>query len=94
MKAYKTMLTTILNDGHSVSVFDGEEWAVKRSTSLKEIIGAVESVDEAQIRVRDANNEVIGWALILPGESYGSKEIDDCTIADHTDNEYMNKVAA
>jgi hypothetical protein len=94
MKSYKTMLTNILNDGHSVSVFDGEEWSVKRSTSLKEIIAAVESVEESEIRVLDTNNEVIGWALILPGEWYASTEIDDCTIADHTDNEYMNKVAA
>jgi hypothetical protein len=93
MKAYKTMLTTILKDGHSVSVFDGEEWAVKRSTSLKEIISAIESVEEAQIRIRNADNEVIGWALILPGEC-GGAGWDDCTIADHTDCEYMNKVAA
>lgn len=92
MKAYKSMITTILNDGHSVSVFDGEAWAVKRSTSLKDIVDAIESVDEAQIRIRNSNNELIGWALILPGE-YGGFN-DDCTIADHSDDSYMNKVAA
>lgn len=92
MKAYKSMITAILNDGHSVSVFDGEEWAVKRSTSLKDIVDAIESVEEAQIRVRNNSGEVIGWALILPSEFGGFD--DDCTIADHTDNDYMNRVAA
>lgn len=89
MKAYKYLVKAALADGHSVSVWDGEEWQVKRGTGYKAIVAAIESVEEAQLRIRlgTDDNRVIGWALVIP---FGME--DDETVADHTDNAYMNAV--
>ena len=91
MKAYKTLVKAALADGHLISVFDGEEWAVKKGNKYQAIIDAIESVEEAQIRIRmsDAPFSVLGWALIIP---FGVD--DDETIADCTCNEYMDKILA
>jgi hypothetical protein len=48
----------------TISVFDGEEWQVKRSTGLKAIMDAVKSVEEADLRVRDSDDNVVGWAKV------------------------------
>ena len=53
--------------GHSISVHDGEEWAVRKSQNYQEIMEAVESVDIAEIRVRDKDGNVCGWAVIING---------------------------
>jgi len=38
MKAYKTLVTKALAKGFTVSVWDGEEWQVKRGSKWQEII--------------------------------------------------------
>jgi hypothetical protein len=94
MKAYKHLVKHALAKGLTVSVFDGEEWAVKRSVAHNEIIDAIESVEEAEIRIRDSNgapvgdksSKIVGWALIIP---FGME--DDETVADYTDNDFMNE---
>ena len=45
--AYLNLVKHAIGLGYTVSVWDGEEWQVKRSTSLKAISEAVKSVDEA-----------------------------------------------
>ena len=82
-KAYLTLINKALAKGLTISVFDGEEWQVKRSTSPKAIKEAIESVDESQLRLRDKAGEIVGWALII---------LDcepDCMVADHTYNPLM-----
>jgi hypothetical protein len=87
MKAYKHLIDFALDTKHSVSVWDGEAWAVKRSTDYNEIITAIESVEEAQIRIRDALDNVTmrGWAQIIP---FGLE--DDESVADHSVNEFFD----
>jgi hypothetical protein len=80
------MIKAILADGNFISVWDGEEWQVKKSHSYKSIIDAIQSVEVAEIRIRDKDNNKIGWAMIVNGLD-GEEEI-----ADFTDNEYMNKL--
>mgnify|MGYP001438346017 CR=1 FL=1 len=84
MKAYVNLIKYVLKDGHTVSVWDGEEWQVKRSTSFKAIVDAIKSVDEAQLRIRDTEGNIIGWALV---SAFGLE--DDETVMDHTSNTYM-----
>ena len=84
MKAYKSLVKYALANDTKVSVHDGEEWAVKKSTKYKEIIDAIESVESAEIVIRDSNDNKIAWALIIDGLA------DDETVADFTDNEFMN----
>jgi len=85
--SYKKLVRNILKTtGNTVSVWDGEEWQVKRSVSYKAIIEAIESVEEAQIRIRNAEGSEIGWALIIPCLD------NDETVADYTDNDFMHSL--
>jgi hypothetical protein len=84
MKAYKHLIKYALSNGHTVSVFDGEIWEVKRSTVYKEIVDCVESVEEAQLRIRDVDGNQVAWALVSP---FGLA--DDETVIDHNVNPFM-----
>jgi hypothetical protein len=85
MKAYKHLIQHCLSMGCTVSVWDGEEWQVKRSTGYKAIIDAIESVEEAQLRIRQ-KDAVIGWALV---SAFGLE--DDETVVDHTCTSFMDE---
>ncbi len=83
MKAYKHLVKHALAAGHTVSVYDGEEWACKKSASHNQIIADIESVEEAQLIIRDAAGEKLGWALVVLGLA------DDELVADFSDNKFM-----
>ena len=83
MKAYKHFIKYCLKAGHTVSVWDGEEWQVKRSAGYKAIVDAVESVEEAQLRIRDTEGNQVAWALV---SAYGLE--DDETMMDYSDNTF------
>jgi hypothetical protein len=88
MKEYKHLVKHVLAAGGLVSVFDGEEWASKKSANYKEIIAAIESVEEAELILRDAAGNKLGWALIIPCLA------DDETVADYSVNEFMDAWAS
>lgn len=83
MKAYKHLVKHALMRDYVVSVFDGEEWQVKRLNKYQGIIDAIESVEEAQIVIRDQDGVKMGWALVIPGLN------DDETVADYTCTDFM-----
>jgi hypothetical protein len=83
MKAFKHLIKHALSMGCTVSVWDGEEWQVKRGTSYKAIVAAVESVDEATLRIRQLD-AVIGGALV---SAYGLE--DDETVMDYSESSFM-----
>jgi hypothetical protein len=83
MKAYKHFIKHCLKAGHTVSVWDGEEWQVKRSTGYKAVVEAVESVEEAQLRIRDTEGNQVAWALV---SAFGLE--DDETMIDYSDNTF------
>ena len=85
MKAYRHLVKHCLASGCTVSVFDGEIWEVKRSTKLKQIIDCIESVEEAQLRIRNKEGEIVAWALV---SAFGLA--DDETVVDYTVNQFMN----
>ena len=84
--AYIDLVKTAIRHGFTVSVWDGEEWQVKKSTKIREITDAIESVEEAELRFRDAENKVNGWARV---SAYGLEP--DETVIDHTVNEWMQE---
>ncbi len=67
IKDYKALIKTAIAAGKVISVHDGECWEVVRSNNYKEIIASIESVEEAEIRIRDTNSNKRGWALIIAG---------------------------
>ena len=83
MKAYKHLVKHALKTGHTISVFDEEVWQVKRGTAYKKIIDAIESVEAPQIRIRDQDGDIVGWALIIPFLD------DDETVADYSCTEFL-----
>jgi len=85
MKAWKHLVHYALRKGCTVSVWDGEEWQLKRCEMFYPIKDAVESVDEAQVRIRNSDGKVVGWALIINGLAA------DETVADYSDNAWMNE---
>ena len=89
MKAYKHLVKHALALGHTCSVWDGEEWQVKRSTGYKEIVEAVESVEEAEIVIRDIEGNKEAWVLV---GAFGLA--DDETVMDYSDNKFMQEWSA
>lgn len=81
-KAYLTLIKNALAKDLTISVWEGEEWQVKKSISYKDIKDAIESVEVAELRIRQGN-DIVGWALILPALD------PEETVADHTDSQLM-----
>lgn len=75
--AYERLVRLALEKGYTISVWDGEEWAVKRGASAQEILDAIESVEEAELRIHDAKRT--NWVLVT---AYGVAH--DETIIDHS----------
>ena len=86
MKAYKHLVKFALAQNHIVSVWDGGEWQVKRSSSYKAIIEAIESVEAANLVIRNSQGDKVGWAMVM---AFGLE--DDETVADYTVTNFMNE---
>lgn len=84
MKTYKSLVKFALALDCTVSVWDGEEYQVKRSKAFKDIVDAIESVEVAELTIRDAEGAKVAWAMIIP---FGVE--DDETVADNTITPFM-----
>ena len=81
--AHIHLIRYALELGHTVSVDDGEEWVVKRSTDMQDILAAVNSVDMSTLLIRDADGKELGRAAVCDqGEP-------DETIWDNTITPFM-----
>jgi hypothetical protein len=89
MKAYKHLIKYALENNCVVSVWDGEEWQVSKASTYKSIIDAIESVEQAELKIYskfDTRGEGYkGWALV---SAFGLE--DDETVMDNTVTEFMN----
>ena len=88
-KAYKHLVAYALGQGLVVSVFDGEEWQLKKSKDAKAICDAIESVEEASIIIRDADPFITAYTARALVSAFGLGP--DETVIDHTDNEWMDE---
>ena len=86
MKAYKHLVKHALAQGHVISVWDGEEWQVSHSTGYQNIIEAIESVEEAFVKINDTTVHTVARALV---SAYGLA--DDETVIDYSDNKFMQE---
>ena len=86
MNITKALVKNALAAGYLISVYDGEDWPVKRCGKYTAIIEAIGAVEEAEIVIRDAGKNKIGWAWVT---LYGApnENLIDCT-----DNDEMMKL--
>ena len=88
-KVARRLIKAALAAGYNISVNDGEEWTVKRSTKLKTIEDALCTTGEDTIRIcADNPSKTIGFH----GAGYfylvwGNEESGECLISDFTAND-------
>jgi hypothetical protein len=80
------LVQALLDRGATVSVNDGEEWVVKRSTDKATIIAALFSTDEDQLVARDAEGNRLGWFHLV----YGNDGTD--VLSDYSANDYCEAI--
>ena len=77
------LIRWLLNRNLSVSVYDGGEWTVTRSTNQLEILAALASTGIDELVVADAAGTRLGWfQLIWSNDPDGSELIADCSAND------------
>lgn len=77
---FRRFVTAALESGLAISVHDGEEWAVKRSSDKTAIFEAANAVDQCELILRDGEGTKRGWALIVWGNAPDGSEL----IADYS----------
>lgn len=94
------LVTTCLRNNMTISVSDGEEWVVRKSSSKAEIMAALGSTDEDWLRIYhgSAAKAFIG-STAEPGKCagffrlvYGNADDGSELIADYTDNRWCNAI--
>jgi hypothetical protein len=85
--AVRKLVKIGLAKGYTVSVYDGEEWTVLRSTKITDIMGALMTTDEDVIKFRNDAGQGCLFYLV-----YGNSP--DEVINDHTDNVFANEIYA
>lgn len=78
--------------GYTVSVWDGEEYALKRSRDLNAIMDEIGACDEEVLVVRRADGEEAGARVGSLFLVYGNDGWD--VICDHTDSPLMHELLA
>jgi len=84
------LLAEILRDGRTVSIHDGEEWALNGSSDLHNILDGLASTGEDLIEVADKLNHVLGkFYLIYCNGSEGDPMI---CLTDYTANTFCENI--
>lgn len=88
----RKLVDVILARGYAISVSDGAEWTVKRSTDKDVIIEALATTGEDCIVMRNADGEKLGsfWLVYQDGE--GDELIADCSANAETDSVYREVI--
>lgn len=88
MMHFQQVIKNALAKGYTISVFDGEEWQVKRSRDEQAILNAAQSVDMATLRIRDGSGERVGDVEIIGYDSEAAANADgyDDSVVDYSAN--------
>lgn len=83
LKAYEHLVKKALFHDFRISVYDGDEWAVKKSNNEFEILDCIKSVDESELHFhrnieKAPWTDKVGWAKII----LGNNDITE-SVADH-----------
>jgi hypothetical protein len=83
MTIARKLVRKALAAGYMVSVYDGEEYAVKRSTKFTKIVEALASTSDDVLVLRTADGTKVGSVWLIWGNG-------EDLISDYTDNEATN----
>jgi hypothetical protein len=86
----RKLVKAALDAGYTVSVYDGEEWTVKRARRMKTVMDALATTGEDTLRIRDADGNPCGSFYLVWGNADDGSEL----ISDHTDNDACNALAS
>ncbi len=88
----KLIDTILANETYSISIYDGEEWALAGSRDKDKITAEIAATDETTLRVRDIGSadegrpaRVVGWVLLIHGN-------DADVISDHAATEEITNI--
>lgn len=73
----RAIVRNAIKTGHTVSLNNGEEWSVKRSTSERDVMAEVYAADEETLKFHK-DGKVIGSVYLVYGNSAG-EVMADCT---------------
>lgn len=80
------LVAAILSQGLTISVNDGEEWSVKRSTDRATIFAELFATDQDTIVARNAEGAKLGWFMLI----YGNDGYD--VISDYSANDWSESI--
>lgn len=77
-QAVTMLVSRLVNDGCQLSVFDGEEWVVRRSTSIIEVLSELSQTDMIEsVRVRKDGVKIGEIDLLFQGCSNAMEVVID-----------------
>lgn len=68
LRVLRKMCRSLCAAGYSLSVWDGEEWAIKRSIQPDIVVAELRATDEERVRVRNGDR-IIGDIYLVYGNS-------------------------
>jgi hypothetical protein len=83
------LVRAAIHAGYTVSVYDGEEYTVKRSRQERQILEALASTEEDTLVIRDSAGERLGSLMLI----WGNDETGEELIADYTDKPEIEALA-
>jgi len=87
-KIIRKIVTDAVKAGYTISVFDCEEWTVKRSQDITKIMRAIMTTDDDTLAFRDADGTPVGKVWLV----YGNDGYD--VVCDYTANEKTETLLA
>lgn len=82
LKVARRIVQKAIAKGYLVSVNDGGEWVISRSTDLAGIVSALASTDEDTLVIRRVDGVRIGFISLVWGNAPDGSELP----SDYTDN--------
>lgn len=89
-RVIRRLVSAAITKGFRVSVNSGEDWEIKQSGNVQDVMDNIMATDEDYIRLTGAMNEIVATFRMIYGNSPAE------VIADHSTNElaqYFYKLA-
>lgn len=89
IKIERAIISCLVRDGlklgYTVSVHDGEEWALKHSKGYRAIMAAIQSTDMDTLRFRKNGVKIGDFHMVYGNDGYD-------VISDYSDNKLSNEL--